>query len=162
MVQVVVLLVAQLLQLGTLQMKQVPLLIGVGLNGDWQEAQVLLELQVAQGDRQREHEPLLRRYPVAHWPQTLLVEHMRQLGTLQLMQLEVALVTVRIRPGVQTVQFWLDWQLWHPVMLTQETQARPSELGDIPVEQAEHWPWVLQVLQLLMGHELTQLFPLSR
>lgn len=47
-------------------------------------------------------------------------------------------------------------------MLTQETHISPSELGESPVEQAVHCPWVLQLLQLVIGQELTQLVPLSR
>ena len=69
-------------------MKQAPLL-GKLLKGAWQAEQPVLGevAQALQGEEHIVQTPLDRVYPVAHPPQKLLLEHVKQLATLHVKQL---------------------------------------------------------------------------
>lgn len=76
----------QLAQLGTLQMKHVPLENGTKLKGERHEEQVPLTFNPAHGNRQRTQVELLSIYPFPQVAQTLLSEQVIQLSTLQAKQ----------------------------------------------------------------------------
>jgi hypothetical protein len=74
----------------------------------------------------------------------LFEEQVRQFETLQMRQFEVLLMTVRMSPGVQTVQLLFVWQLRQPSFVLHMTQLRPSVLGVRPLLHVEHWLKVSQ------------------
>jgi hypothetical protein len=101
-------------------------------------AHVLVPLvQVAHGEVQNEQLPLLRVYPVAQLEQKLLLEQLMQLFTVQVTQLVTPLMVVRMVLLAQVVHVLLGWQLLQLAIL-QETQLRPSVLGDKELEHDVH------------------------
>ena len=123
------------------------------MKGEAQVAQDPDTVQVRQGLRQIEHDPLLRVYPAAHTEHVLLALQVLQLLILQ----EIQAPLIKVRLLAQMAQTLVEEQLVQPAIL-QTIQEAPSAEGDSPVAQVWHCPFPLglQVVQLLTEHSREQ------